>query len=72
MNTAPNSLARQFLEWLNEQPRRPEDALDVWRTNRPRLSAWEDACIDCLIQACAATPWIIISAIGRMFLQRHT
>jgi hypothetical protein len=72
MNTASNSLTREFLEWLDERPRTREEALDVWRTNCPRLSIWEDAWIDCLIEAHAAGPWIIVSAIGRHFLHGHT
>jgi hypothetical protein len=30
---------------------------------------WKDAWIDCLIQACVAAPWIIVSAIGRLLFQ---
>lgn len=72
MKTVPNSLTREFLQWLDERPRTREETLDVWRTNCSRLSIWEDAWIDCLIEAHAAGPWIIVSAIGRHFLNGHT
>ncbi len=68
MNTVSNSLTRQILEWLNERPRTCERPLDISCTNYRHASIWENAWIDCLIQACAATPWIIVSAIGRRLL----
>jgi hypothetical protein len=36
------------------------------------FSIWEDAWIDCLIEAHAAGPWIIVTAIGRRFLHGQT
>jgi len=72
MNTGSNSLTRYVLEWLNERPRTREVPLDVLRTNHPAASIWESAWVDCLVQACASTPWIIVSAVGRLLLQRHT
>jgi hypothetical protein len=72
MSTASNSITREFLEWLDERPRTREEAHDVWRTSCPRLSIWEDAWIDCLIEAHAAGPWIIVSAVGRHFLHSHS
>jgi hypothetical protein len=32
----------------------------------------DKAWIDCLIQACAATPWIIVTAIGRLLWPGHS
>jgi hypothetical protein len=69
MSAASDSLTRQFLEWLDERPRTREEALDVWRTSCPRLSIWEDAWIDCLIEECGAGPWISVTPIGRHFLR---
>lgn len=36
-----------------------------------RSSEWRRAWIDCLVQACMATPWIIVSAIGRLLFPSH-
>jgi hypothetical protein len=72
MNTSNKFLTRQFLEWLAERPRTREEALDVWRTNCPRLSIWEDAWIDCLIEAHATQPRIIVTAAGRHFLRSQS
>ena len=71
MSSTTDSLTRQFLEWLDERPRTREEALEVWRTSCPRLSIWEDAWIDCLIEASMAGPWIAVTALGRHFLQAH-
>jgi hypothetical protein len=39
----PTTLMVQFLRWLEERPRSYADTMDAWRSNCPRLSAWEDA-----------------------------
>jgi hypothetical protein len=44
-----HALTVQLLEWLGHQPRTYPEVLDAWRTSCPRLSIWEDACIDGLI-----------------------
>ena len=38
----PTTLMVQFLRWLEERPRSYADTMDAWRSNCPRLSAWED------------------------------
>jgi hypothetical protein len=60
------------MEWLGERPRTREAGPDAWRTACPRLSIWEDAWIDCLIQACASGPWILLGAMGGHFLRGHS
>jgi hypothetical protein len=46
----PNSaLTLQLLEWISSRPRTYAEVLEAWRTTCPRLSIWEDACIDGLI-----------------------
>ena len=39
----PTTLMVQFLRWLEERPRNYAETMDVWRSNCPRLSVWEDA-----------------------------
>lgn len=43
------ALTLQLLEWIAEKPRTYDEVLDAWRTSCPRLSIWEDACIEGLI-----------------------
>ena len=40
----------QFLDWVSSRRRTYPEAMDAWRTSCPRLSVWEDALIDGLIQ----------------------
>jgi len=50
MSTATDALTRQMLEWIASAPRMREEVLQTWRTSCPRLSIWEDACIDELVE----------------------
>ena len=43
-------LMLQFLDWISSRPRTYTEAMEAWRTSCPRLSIWEDALIDGLIQ----------------------
>jgi hypothetical protein len=36
-------LVRDFLEWLDREPRSHADVMEVWRTSCPRLPVWEEA-----------------------------
>jgi CTP-dependent riboflavin kinase len=35
-------LILDLVEWIDKQPRRYADVMDVWRTSCPRLPVWED------------------------------
>ncbi|MNK45227.1 hypothetical protein D3C87_639810 [compost metagenome] len=39
----------QFLLWVSARPRTYAETMEAWRTNCPRLSAWEDAAANGLI-----------------------
>ena len=45
-----NRLTHQFLAWLASNPRTYGETMDAWRTTCPRLTVWEDALKDGLIQ----------------------
>jgi hypothetical protein len=49
MSEPTGALTLQLLEWISSQPRTYAEVLEAWRTTCPRLSIWEDACIDGLI-----------------------
>jgi hypothetical protein len=40
----------QFLAWVADRPRSYAEAMEAWRSSCPRLSVWEDAIIDGLVQ----------------------
>jgi hypothetical protein len=67
----------QFLAWVANRPRNYADVLEAWRSSCPRLSIWEDALGDRLVQCeqargkpadeCAVT----LTAQGRAALEAH-
>jgi hypothetical protein len=64
------ALTLQLLEWISREPRTYADVLDAWRTTCPRLSIWEDACIDGLIDYEPDGSRIVrVSARGRALLR---
>ena len=48
--TAAGYLTVQFLAWVAAKPRTYGDTMETWRTSCPRLSIWEDAILDGLVQ----------------------
>lgn len=41
---------RELLSWVSQQPRTYPEAIEVWRTNCPQHSVWEDALGEQLIE----------------------
>lgn len=68
MKDPTQSLTLQLLEWIGNQPRSYAQVLEAWRTTCPRLSIWEDACADGLIQWEATRQLVSVSAKGKRFL----
>ncbi len=68
MTTTTQALTRQMLEWIAAQPREYSEVLAAWRTSCPRLSIWEDACIDGLIDHEPGTGKVVLSVAGKQFL----
>jgi hypothetical protein len=70
MTEPTDALTLQLLEWISHQPRTYADVLDAWRTTCPRLSIWEDACIEGLIDYDPDGDRIVsVSPKGRALLQ---
>lgn len=77
MNTPPDqsqdpsqALTVQLLEWICRHPRTYPEVLEAWRTSCPRLSIWEDACIEGLIAYEPAGDRIVtVSPKGRALLE---
>jgi hypothetical protein len=45
-----NALTLQLLDWLDSRPRTYAETMSAWRTSCPRLTVWEDALQDGLVQ----------------------
>jgi hypothetical protein len=48
--TATEMLTLDFLAWLDRSCRTYAETMEAWRTSCPRLSIWEDALADELIE----------------------
>ena len=70
MSGPAEALTLQLLEWLSERPRTYTEALEAWRTSCPRLSIWEDACIDGLVDSDACGGVAAVSSKGRQLLRK--
>jgi hypothetical protein len=73
MNAIPEPahyLRLQLLEWIAARPRPYSEVIDAWRTSCPRLSIWEDACIDGLIDCTPDGAHVVtLSSKGRTVLE---
>ncbi|WP_447919790.1 hypothetical protein [Achromobacter aegrifaciens] len=64
----------QFLAWIAERPRTYAQTMDAWRSSCPRLSAWEDATANGLLDMSRnpsdahAEPVVILTQKGRTLL----
>jgi hypothetical protein len=52
------------------RPRDRAEVMEAWRTSCPRLSIWEDACLDGLIDFEPGTGKVILSEAGKASLFR--
>ena len=63
--TAPT---RQLLAWLDERERTYAETVDVWHSHCPRLTIWEDALADGLVQIVRSNEGratVVVTARGR-------
>jgi len=59
-----------LLSWLAREPRAYPDAIEVWRTNCPQQSVWEDALDEELIAIVrnGTHSSVVVTARGRAML----
>jgi hypothetical protein len=60
----------ELLSWVAREPRTYPDAIEVWRTNCPQHSVWEDALDDQLIEIVknGSRASVVVTARGRAAL----
>jgi hypothetical protein len=64
------SLTLQMLEWIAQQPRAYSEVLDTWKSTCPRLTIWEDACVDGLVASEAGRDGVVcLTERGRAYLR---
>ena len=73
MNHLPDALVLDFVEWVAASPRAYSDVMDAWKTSCPRLTIWEDAIDQGLVQRCRVDGELSIeaTAAGRDLLVKN-
>ncbi len=70
-----HALTLQFLAWIADGPRSYAEVMEAWRSSCPRLSIWEDAILDRLVEfdanggATRNQSRVVLTAKGRALLQ---
>lgn len=72
MTHGPDALVLDFVEWIAAGPRRYGDVMEAWKTSCPRLTIWEDAIDQGLVQRCRVDGELSIETTeaGRELLAR--
>jgi hypothetical protein len=72
MNHRPDALVLDFVEWIAAGPRRYSEVMETWKTSCPRLTIWEDAIDQGLVQRCRVDGRLSIEATdaGRNLLAK--
>ena len=65
-----NAQTRELLLWLEREPRTYRETVETWRTSCPRLSVWEDAIDDRLVEVVrtGSGSAVVVTARGRAAL----
>ena len=69
MSDPARALTLQLLEWISDRPRRYADVVEAWRSTCPRLSIWEDACIDGLVDCEGGERIVTVTDKGRELMR---
>jgi hypothetical protein len=67
--TETRALTLQMLEWIGPRSRGYAEVMEAWRTSCPRLSIWEDACLDGLVERDPVTGRVAVTPKGLTLLQ---
>jgi hypothetical protein len=65
--------ARELIAWIDERPRTYRETIEVWVSNCPRLSVWDDAVSDGLVEVvgggATSEPVVAVTAAARAVLE---
>ena len=74
MTDPTHALRLQMLAWISEKPRTYREVMDAWRTSCPRLTIWEDAVDDGLLEvragATMASAAVVLTEQARALLAK--
>jgi hypothetical protein len=71
MNRPHDALTQQMLLWITQGTHSYAEVLDVWKSSCPRLTIWEDACADGLVDSAPGMAGAVtLTEKGRNLLTR--
>jgi hypothetical protein len=71
MNRPHDALTQQMLQWIAQGTHSYAEVLDVWKSSCPRLTIWEDACADGLVDSAPGMSGVVtLTEKGRNILFR--
>ena len=66
----------ELLSWISARPRTYRETIEAWRTSCPRLSVWDDAIGDGLVEVARGgrqdDALVRVTAAGRALLEGRT
>lgn len=71
MNRSHDALTSQMLEWIGQGRHSYAEVVDVWKSSCPRLTIWEDACADGLVDSSPGMSGVVsLTEKGKDFLSQ--
>jgi hypothetical protein len=65
---------RELLAWIEDRPRTYRETIEAWVSNCPRLSVWDDAISDGIVEVVrdgrGREPVVALTASGKAILER--
>jgi hypothetical protein len=72
MDRSHDALTLQMLQWIAQGTHSYAEVLDVWKSSCPRLTIWEDACANGLVDAEPGMSGLVsLTEKGRFFLSQN-
>lgn len=72
MNRPHDALTQQMLLWIAQGTHSYAEVRDVWKSSCPRLTIWEDACADGLVDSAPGMSGAVtLTEKGRNLLTRN-
>lgn len=72
MPATPDPLVLDLVQWVAREPRSYAEVIEAWRTSCPRLTIWEDAVEQGLLERRGdGRGEVVATTAGRAWLHRH-
>ena len=72
MDRPNHALTLQMLDWIAQGTHSYAEVLDAWKSSCPRLTIWEDACANGLVDSAPGMAGLVtLTEKGRNFLGQY-